>query len=192
MEEAILYGLFELVERDAVSIWWYNKGRYPRFDFTGYNDPYLDLVCSYLESVGRALWVLDLTHDLGIPTFAAVSPKVNGGPEEILMGFGTHFDARTAVTRAILEVNQSLPAATKSPAQRRMQLLPDFADVLHWWETATIEEENYLVPDPSSKATTIDTYGEVDSIELNGLLERYVQRLQLVGLELIVLDLTRP
>ena len=148
LEEAILYGFFELAERDAVSIWWYNKGRYPRVELSGFKDPYFDAIAAYFRSLNRELWVLDVTNDLGVPTFVAISPQLHAATQDILMGFGTHLDARTAITRAILEVNQSLPTVLRSAEQRRAQLLPDFADALEWWDTATVEQEPYLLPSP--------------------------------------------
>jgi ribosomal protein S12 methylthiotransferase accessory factor len=50
--------------------------------------------------------VFDLTTDLGIPSFAAVSDFPNPAREGLILGFGAHFDAETAVGRALTELNQ--------------------------------------------------------------------------------------
>jgi ribosomal protein S12 methylthiotransferase accessory factor len=55
---------------------------------------------------GRSLTVHDLTTDLGIPVFAAVSEGLQRGTGELLLGFGAHLDATTAIARAITELNQ--------------------------------------------------------------------------------------
>ena len=42
LEEAVLQGLCELTERDAVALWWYNRLRLPAFDPDSLDDPYVD------------------------------------------------------------------------------------------------------------------------------------------------------
>ena len=192
LEEAILYGFLELAERDAVSIWWYNRIKYPEVDFLSFNDSYFHSIQAFYHSLNRKIWVLDITHDLEIPTFVAVSSRISEESEDILMGFGAHFDAKTAITRAILEVNQSLPAVLKSDAERKSQLLPDFKDVLDWWESATIKNERYLTSDDYLNRTSILDYQMYESVDLNGLIESYVEKLSDLGLQMLVLDLTRP
>ncbi len=192
LEEAILQGLLELVERDAVAIWWYNRTQQPGVDLSSFADPYLDEMQVYYRSLGRDLWVLDLTHDLGIPTFVGISRLVDAPTEDILLGFGAHFDAQVAVTRAILEVNQSLPAALRSRAERERQLLPDFGDVLDWWDQATIEEHPYLVPASDLTTKSASDFPCYESVDLAEMIEEYVRRLAGLGLETLVLDMTRP
>ncbi len=75
LEEAILQGFFELVERDSVALWWYNRVRRPGVDLDSFAEPYLDRLRELLAGRGRALWVLDLTSDLNIPVFAAISRR---------------------------------------------------------------------------------------------------------------------
>ena len=91
-EEALLQGLFELVERDAVAVWWYNRLSRPGVALASLNDYWiLDLVGHY-QSLGREVWALDITSDLGIPSFVALSRKRQGAQERILLGFGCHLD----------------------------------------------------------------------------------------------------
>lgn len=192
IEEAIIYGLLELVERDAVSIWWYNRLQYPEVDLDSFNDPYFRSVKHFLRGLDRELWVLDLTNDLDIPTFVAVSPKSGSQTQDILLGFGAHFDAHTAITRSILEVFQSLPAVSKSVSERRSQLLPDFADVLNWWETATVDNQSYLLPCNNLQIKTSQDYASYETVNLEKLILSYVESLSKLGLEMLVLNMTRP
>src|SRR5262249_31736693 len=46
-EEAILQGFMELVERDGVSLWWYNRLRRPRLDLTSFDDPYFEEITAF-------------------------------------------------------------------------------------------------------------------------------------------------
>ena len=38
LEEAILQGFMELVERDAVALWWYNRVQRPGVDLDSFNE----------------------------------------------------------------------------------------------------------------------------------------------------------
>ena len=193
MEEAILFGFLELVERDAVSIWWYNRGQYyPAVDLHSFEDPFFEMMYPKFKDLDRDLWVLDLTTDLEIPTFVAISPKIKGKTEDILLGFGTHFNAQIAITRALLEVNQSLPAVLKEPHQRKTQLLPDFADVLNWWDTARRDNQPFLTPNPILNPKAATDYNFCMETDLKIWIEAYVDRAYKLGLETIVLDMTRP
>ncbi|HEY9666843.1 MAG TPA: TOMM precursor leader peptide-binding protein, partial [Coleofasciculaceae cyanobacterium] len=106
IEEAILQGFMELVERDAVALWWYNRVKRPVVQLDSFNEPYLQNLTAYYETLHREFWVLDITSDLNIPTFAAISRRTNKQPEDILFGFGAHFDPKVALLRAVTEMNQ--------------------------------------------------------------------------------------
>ena len=108
LEEAILQGFLELAERDSVALWWYSRVRRPAVDLASFDEPYLDRLGAFLRARRRDLWVLDLTSDLEIPTFAAVSRRTDRQPEDLLFGFGAHLDPRIAVLRAVTELNQFL------------------------------------------------------------------------------------
>ncbi len=54
------------------------------------------------------LWVLDITSDLGIPTYIAITHWLQDGRENVEFGSGAHFDARIALLRALTELNQFL------------------------------------------------------------------------------------
>ena len=53
LEEAILQGFLELVERDSVAMWWYNRVRRPGVDFDSFDEPYLGRLRDYLQQQGR-------------------------------------------------------------------------------------------------------------------------------------------
>ena len=104
IEEALVYALLELIERDAVAIWWYNRVEYPSIDITSVSDPQiLKLVRKHLEN-GRNAYLLDITTDLRIPTFAAISVDCDGN--RIYFGTASNLDPTVAMTRAFLELNQ--------------------------------------------------------------------------------------
>ena len=61
-----------------------------------------------LAETGRRLWVLDVTSDLGIPSFVSVLHWMQNSKENIEFGSGAHFDSRIALLRALTELNQFL------------------------------------------------------------------------------------
>ncbi|MET5116207.1 YcaO-like family protein, partial [Burkholderia pseudomallei] len=52
IEEAFLQGLLELVERDAVAIWWYNMLLRPAVDIESFGEPYFDALAADYPSLG--------------------------------------------------------------------------------------------------------------------------------------------
>ncbi|HEV3050531.1 MAG TPA: TOMM precursor leader peptide-binding protein, partial [Longimicrobium sp.] len=124
LEEAILQGFMELVERDAVAIWWYNRVRRPRVDLDSFNDPYVRALQGCYRDMGREFWVIDITSDLPIPTYAAVSRRIDRPVEDILVGFGAHFDPRVALLRALTEINQFLPCVSETS---------DSGETIYWF-----------------------------------------------------------
>ena len=77
LAEAIVQGFLELVERDAYAIWWYNRLQRPQVDLGQFDDSYIRDLQAQLAETGRRLWVLDITSDLGIPSFVAIAHWMN-------------------------------------------------------------------------------------------------------------------
>ena len=67
LEEAILQGFYELVERDAFGIWWYNRLQAPAVDLAGFGDEYLASAADYYARYERDVWMLDVTADIEHP-----------------------------------------------------------------------------------------------------------------------------
>lgn len=108
IEEAIIQGFLELVERDAYAIWWYNRLRRPEIDLDKLNDSYVRDLRAVFAKMGRDVWALDVTSDLGIPVVVAVAHWTENGREYIEVAAGAHFDPRIATLRAMTELNQFL------------------------------------------------------------------------------------
>jgi len=88
IEEAILQGFMELVERDAVALWWYNRLQKPQVDLDSFDQPYFQKLKQYYQTINREIWVLDITSDLNIPVFAAISKRSDRSVEDIVLGYG--------------------------------------------------------------------------------------------------------
>jgi oxazoline/thiazoline synthase len=193
LEEAILQGFMELVERDSIALWWYNRVRRPRVDLESFNELYFSTLKEYYKSIHRELWVLDITSDLNIPTFAAISRRSDRKVEDIIFGFGAHFDPKIAISRALTETNQSLPAVLPADANGNTQYAPSSDPLaLNWWKTATLQNQTYLIPDDR---VAVKTYSHYSQNWSDNLLEDIITCKQIVeknGMEMLVLDQTRP
>ncbi|HEV2438711.1 MAG TPA: TOMM precursor leader peptide-binding protein [bacterium] len=187
VEEAIVQGFMELVERDSVALWWYNRLRPPAVDLDSFDDPFVERMRARLAAHGRDFWALDLTSDLGIPTFAAVSRRPSP-PERVLLGFGAHFDPRIGLLRALTEHNQTMmhvdPPHRTAPA-------PADPDLRRWMETATTEEHAYLRPADGARPATLDGYGYEPRGDLLDDVAAAQAMVESFGMEMLVLEQTR-
>ena len=192
LTDAIRRGLLELIERDSVAIWWYNRLRRPQVDLSSYRSEYFDVFVEAYRQLKRDIWVLNITTDLGIPSFAAISRYTCGEPEDILVSFGAHLDPRVAIEHALNEMNHLLPAVL--PANRNAAgdyAYPD-ASQINWWRTATIHSESYLLPNakyaPLQAAESLISPSS-NEVEQTTALCRILQE---HGLEVLVINQTRP
>jgi ribosomal protein S12 methylthiotransferase accessory factor len=190
LEDAVLQGLLELVERDAVAIWWYNRLRRPALDLAAFADPWVDEIRQMYRHMGREIWALDLTVDLGVPVIAAVSRRVDQPREEIVFGFGAHRDVRVALRRGLTELNQLACACLEARMAGRQSIAG--LDAENWWRSATIEAQQYLVPDPAEPPRSPAAYSLRDGGDIRDDIEIVHQSLRRAGLEMLVLNQTRP
>jgi ribosomal protein S12 methylthiotransferase accessory factor len=191
LEDAALQGFYELVERDSVAIWWYNRLRRPGVDLDSLDEPWIDAMRAEYEGRHRELWALDLTADLGIPAVVALSRRVDKPAEDIILGFGAHHDARIAVLRAVSELNQFLPSVAFATADGAGYRQPDPA-LNDWWHTAGVADLPYLVPDPTVPATRVPDLTLPTSDDLGADLAACRDLVRANGMELLALDMTRP
>ncbi|MFI9809872.1 TOMM precursor leader peptide-binding protein [Streptomyces sp. NPDC052301] len=191
LEDAALQGFMELVERDAVAIWWYNRLRFPGIDLDSFGEPYFTRWQQRYREHHRETWVLDITSDLGIPTAVAVSRRTDKPVEDILISFGSHFDMKIAISRALTEMNQFLPAVLPIKSDGTgAYAFPD-PDQHRWWRTATVENQPYLVPAAVALRTAAD-YHDPSGTDLREDLLLAQRTVEAHGMEMHVLDQTRP
>jgi ribosomal protein S12 methylthiotransferase accessory factor len=190
-EEAMLQGLLELIERDAVALWWYNRVRRPAVDLKTLGDPYISEVQDFYNSRDREFWVLELTSDLGVPAFVAISRRFTGPTEDIMMGFGAHLERNIAINRAITELNQFIPALLNvGPDGRTIYTIQD-SEAVRWWTNARLEQETYLTPEEG--ISEVDAPKSSYSPNTAGaMLKQLIAKLESSGYEVLMLDQTRP
>lgn len=183
-EDATLRALLELIERDAVALWWYRRLRRPAVAPSLWRATGAERIRRWFEARGRWMWALDLTTDIGVPVVAAISRRPNAGGDGIRLGFGAALDRRAALERAVAEVAQltAVGRAARDGAVR----LP--ADLARWLRDVTLANEPELVAHRGAASPA-----RVRPTGLaSGDLAQVVRRLGRVGLEAFRVDLTRP
>jgi ribosomal protein S12 methylthiotransferase accessory factor len=101
-EGALLHGLLELVERDAVALWWLGGRRGLQLPEPGI--PATLRRALRRETSSRISWLLDITTDLGIPCVAALSTDADGSG--LATGFSARLSHAEAIRAAVFEMCQ--------------------------------------------------------------------------------------
>jgi oxazoline/thiazoline synthase len=188
LAEAIVQGFLELVERDSYAIWWYNRLQQAEVDLGQFDDPYIRDLKIQLADTGRRLWMLDVTSDLGIPSFVTIAHWMESSQEFVEFGSGAHFDARIAALRAMTELNQFLSiglmgARNQNPSSQVSNSGSPAPFRLQDYPYLTPNGAALVRPDPGSKFGQLDTREQVRAC---------VEVAKRAGLDFLVLDQTRP
>ncbi|HLH12578.1 MAG TPA: TOMM precursor leader peptide-binding protein [Methylovirgula sp.] len=183
-EEAIVQGFLELIERDAYAIWWYNRLEVPAVDLSQFEDSYVRDLQMELARIGRRLWVLDITSDLGIPTFVAITHWMQNGRENIEFGSGAHFDARIALLRTMTELNQFLSLGLIGGGTGEKSTLDGVTPL-------RIEDHPFLMPNGNQRVKP-DFSAKFGHLDTREQVEACVELARRAGHDFLVLDQTRP
>ncbi|WP_281558483.1 TOMM precursor leader peptide-binding protein [Thalassomonas sp. RHCl1] len=171
LEEALLQGILEIIERDAIAVWWYNQ--IPRAEVTISHLP--DLVDKASQILGELwqYWVLDICNDFLIPTYAAIARNSETG--EFSFGFGCHLDPDIALKRAMTELFQMLDIKDSTSAPF------DFND---------IKEHPFLFPsDVAINLSTENTSSNTSSLQ--SCIDSLLTRAQSLNLEVLFINTSR-
>jgi bacteriocin biosynthesis cyclodehydratase domain-containing protein len=184
LEEAIVQGFLELIERDSYAIWWYNRLRRPEVDLSQFDDSYVRDLQDQFAATGRRVWMLDITSDLGIPSFVAISHATEDGRDLIEFGSGSHFDARIAALRSLTELNQFLSLGLtggRDPGSANH-------DTSAPWN---LRDHPYLTPS-DEPPLRFDLNSKFGSLDNRAQVMACVNLVKQAGLDFLVLDQTRP
>jgi len=129
MEEAVIHGLAEVIERDAWSIAQYT------LDFTDAlfigdrpENQFIIDIFRKLESAEIEIVAKDITSDIGVPVIAAFSRDLVHRRMLPIDGFGAHLDPRVAMVRALLEVTTTRALFFQKYGLEGMQGAPLYLD----------------------------------------------------------------
>jgi ribosomal protein S12 methylthiotransferase accessory factor len=128
--------------------------------------------------------VLDITSDLGIPSYVALAHWTDNGQDNVEFGSGAHFDARIALLRAITELNQFLSIGLMGGGEGNKSSLDGITPL-------RLQDHPYLTPtsNPAVQPGSGSTFSRLDTREQVAACVNAARR---AGLDFLVLDQTRP
>lgn len=184
-EEAVFHGLSEVIERDAWALVEASRNTGPIIRNVG-NGLAGELMDKFAKA-DVAVYLKDITSDIGIPTCAAVSDDLKlRDPTLLTNGMGTHTSAGVAVLRALTEVAQSrltqIHGAREDTKQADLRRQMGYDRVKrmnkHWFDTTDTKD--------FSEVKSYDSDDFLDDIKY------MLARLEEAGMNrAIVVDLTR-
>jgi ribosomal protein S12 methylthiotransferase accessory factor len=119
IEEAVLHGLLELVERDAFLLAWYGRAVLPEIDPASCAAPARSMA-DRIRLSGYEVRLFDARIDLPIPVVVAVAARLDGGPGTLAFSAAASLDPQAAVLGALSEVASYVPTM-----QIRVEERPD-------------------------------------------------------------------
>lgn len=117
--EATLFGLLEIVERDAFLLAWYGDLPLREIEPSSIHDGESRNYLHRLRLVGRTVRFLDATVGVRVPTVIAVCDTESGG---VCLGAGSHPDPERALLSALVEVASDFQVIESRAHRRRGEL----------------------------------------------------------------------
>ena len=188
IEEAVLHGIFEVVERDAWSIFELTKRNKKQIDLdTIENDTVRELVEKF-TSQGIKIKLMDITADLKIPTIvASADDTVLKDAALLTLGVGTHLNPEIAAIRALSEVAQS--RATQIHGTREDTVRADFMRKAGYENMKRTNKDYFVEEDEKINLSDIENK-ITGSIKKD--IEVSIEEVQKAGLDKVIYyDLTR-
>ncbi len=106
LEEAIFYGIMEVVERDSFLMTWYAQMSLPQLDPYSTNDRELELMVDRIRAVaGYEIYLFNSTMEHGIPSVWALAKNRKNVGLNIICAAGAHPDPIRAVKSAVHELS---------------------------------------------------------------------------------------
>ncbi len=188
IEEAVLHGIFEVVERDAWSIFELTKRNKKQIDLdTIENETVSELVEKFTEQ-GIKIKLMDITADLKIPTIvASADDTVLKDAALLTLGVGTHLNPEIAAIRALSEVAQS--RATQIHGTREDTVRADFMRKAGYENMKRTNKDYFVEEDEKINLSDIENK-ITGSIKKD--IEVSIEEVQKAGLDKVIYyDLTR-
>jgi len=181
LEEAVLQGLCEVVERHVGSVISYERRLTPIIDPESATDPVARELLAKFRDNGIVVHLRDFSLDTGIPTVAALAYDPSTFPEssEIVFAAGTTTDPTKSLIRALTEVAQLAGDFHRRTSYR--PTLPKYE---------TLEEAAYLMaPGPQKPLNSLPNLSRPN---LKDEIRLCLTALSRLKLEVLVVNTTHP
>jgi ribosomal protein S12 methylthiotransferase accessory factor len=198
LEEAILRGLYEVVERDAFMIFWLHWLRVPGIDLTSLSDP------ETVETLGRfrdsPLWIFcsSITTDVGIPVALVGLTSCRPGWPATTVAMGADLSVEKAIGHALREMSANLLLVSSGLQYPRRPLPRSPGEVLEMEDHGLFYSSRCMLPAldpllrPSQWVKAADVAPTHQLTDVKEDIEHCVKLLEDSGLEAIAVDITAP
>ncbi|MFE0674582.1 TOMM precursor leader peptide-binding protein [Streptomyces sp. NPDC058867] len=208
-EEAVYFGLMEVVERDAFLLTWYGRQALPEIDPATSTRPATRHMVERLAMYGYRARFFDTRVSFPIPVVTGVAERYDGGLGRMCFGAGAGLDPESALDAALCEIATdavNLQGRTERDEVRLRAMAEDFSKVtaLHDHPLVYGIPEMGVHADFLLRATTgspplavadlawPDARGAHVSPDLREDLERCVTAVTSAGFDVVVVDQTLP
>lgn len=204
LEEAIFYGILEVVERDSFLLTWYAQLPLPRLDPYSANDQELRLMIERLQAVaGYDLYLFNATMENGIPSIWTVAKNRKQKGVNLICAGGAHPDPVRAVKSSIHEVAAMLLTLDEKFEANREEYVRMFHDPFlvqkmedhsMLYSLPEAEERLQFLLEENRPLRTFDEEFKKKEIQadLTEDLKDILQSFRRVNLDVIVVDQTTP
>jgi ribosomal protein S12 methylthiotransferase accessory factor len=204
LEEAIFYGILEVVERDSFLMTWYAQLPLPRLDPYSTADQELLLMIDRMQTVGGYdLHLYNSTMENGIPSILAIAKNRKQTGLNLICAAGAHLDPVRAVKTAVhelagmmLSLDEKLEK-NKSEYERMLHdstLVRQMDDHGMLYGLPEAEERlKFLLEDNRPLRTFDEEYGSRRKyLDLTDDLLELLQEFRRLNLDVIVVDQSTP
>jgi ribosomal protein S12 methylthiotransferase accessory factor len=204
-KRAVVLGLYECIERDAVMIAWLNRLPLAPIDASASEDGELAGALERCRSAGLEARLFEATTDVGLPTVLSVLTSPPGVVPSLAVGAATRSTLGPAAAKALIESAHTLFwIHTRCRVSAPPRFRPDYADV------TSLDQHSLLYGDPQMRAKlgflldggknaprSIPALTRPRSMTLTSddephELERCQALLRELGLDAVVVDVTPP
>ncbi|WP_437180202.1 TOMM precursor leader peptide-binding protein [Paenibacillus andongensis] len=204
LEEAIFYGILEVVERDSFLMTWYAQLSLPRLDPYSANDQELRLMIDRLRAVaGFDVYFFNSTMESGIPSVWGVAKNRKQTGVNLICAAGAHPDPVRAVKGAVHELaSMVLNLDKKFEANREayVRMYHDSSQVKQMEDHSLLyglpqaqERLQFLLDENRPMRKFEEEFKrEVRHADLTDDLKDILKAFRRLNLDVIVVDLTAP
>nr|WP_263326855.1 TOMM precursor leader peptide-binding protein [Neobacillus sp. Marseille-Q6967] len=204
LEEAIFYGIMEVVERDSFLMTWYAQLPLPRLDPYSTEDEELLLMIERIRAVaGYDLYVYNSTMEHGIPSIFAIAKNRKEKGLNLICAAGAHLDPVRAVKTAVHELAAMMLTLDEKLEENReeyQRMLEDSSLVRQMDDHGMLyglpdaeERLKFLLDDNRPFRTFAEEFKwDSNHLDLTDDLQDILQVFRRLNLDVIVVDQTTP
>nr|WP_197519113.1 YcaO-like family protein [Mycobacterium gordonae] len=188
LTDALLHGVYELIERDAFAMAWLQRRVGKRLDVAALPDPALDVSRARLSQDGYSLTFVELTNDVEVPAVMALISRSD--TMHLAIGLGANVSIAHAAARAYAEALENMTNFYDftNPVEARVReiVVPD-----RDFEPARYRAQCEFLLGTSRHRAAV-TSADSDRVDARDALRRCLDALRRFGSRVFFVDLTPP